>query len=76
MVPDIGSNGNSPRTTHGRRSSAGATPAYAQRRLEHLSPEPVNQRAGASEFRIAVDQNQSCVHFTVSASISSYSTLS
>jgi hypothetical protein len=36
-------------------------------------PQPINQRAGASELRIAVDQDQGCIHHTVSASILSYS---
>jgi hypothetical protein len=36
-------------------------------------PESFNKGAGAREFRIAIDQNQGCIHHTVSASILSYS---
>jgi len=36
-------------------------------------PESVNECAGASEFRIAINQDQGCIHHTVSASILSYS---
>src|SRR5260370_40638523 len=36
-------------------------------------PEPINERAGTGELRIAVDQDHSCIHHTVSASILSYS---
>src|SRR6266851_9752264 len=36
-------------------------------------PESFNKGAGASEFRIAIDQVQGCIHHTVSASILSYS---
>jgi hypothetical protein len=36
-------------------------------------PEPINECAGASELRFAVDQDQSCIHHAVSALILSYS---
>ena len=36
-------------------------------------PEPVNEGAGASQFRIAINQDQGCIHHTVSASVLSYS---
>jgi hypothetical protein len=36
-------------------------------------PEPTNEYAGVCELRIAVNQEQGCIHHTVSASILSYS---
>src|ERR1700736_1402193 len=37
------------------------------------TPKPINERTSSRELGIAVDQDHGCIHYTVSASISSYS---